>query len=95
MVRAAEPLRTGFAMKMKARIVLLLFATPFAGFGLWAGFAIASDVYDAWRMSNWMATEAQLIDAGYTSHAGDDSTTYEAYASYRYLVHCRRQRQYR
>jgi hypothetical protein len=35
-------------------------------------------------MQSWQATEARLIRAGYETHSGDDSDTYEAYATYTY-----------
>lgn len=77
-------------MQRKGRLLLTLFALPFAGVGTWAGYSIASDLHDAWRMQGWAATTASLVDAGYTSHQGDDSTTYEAYARYSYEVNGRR-----
>ena len=74
---------------MKGKILLFLFALPFLGIGVWMLYAIGSDATDAWRMRGWQPTEARLIDAGYSSHAGDDSTTYEAYATYTYTVNGR------
>jgi len=71
---------------MKGRWFLFLFGLPFAGVGLWAGWSVGSTVYDAWRMSGWPSTSAIVTNGGYSSHSGDDSTTYEAYATYRYSV---------
>ena len=71
---------------MKGRLFLILFALPFAGVGVWAGYSIASNLLDAYEMRRWAEVRAELLDAGYTSHAGDDSTTYKAYAEYRYEV---------
>lgn len=71
---------------MKGRILLTLFALPFAAVGLWAGYSIGSSLWDYRQMQGWTAVQAELTEAGYHSHAGDDSTTYEAYASYRYRV---------
>ena len=65
-------------------MVLFLFALPFFAVGAWMLYSIASDAHDAWSMRHWQPTAAVLSDAGYTSHRGDDSTTYEAYARYRY-----------
>ena len=70
---------------MKGKIFLFLFALPFFGVGAWMLYAIGSDGYDAWQMRIWTATPATLDNAGYSSHAGDDSTTYEAYARYSYV----------
>lgn len=72
-------------MKFKGKILLSIIALPFAGVALWAGYSIASDMLAAQRMSVWASTEAQLVEAGYTTHTGD-SATHEAYATYRYVV---------
>jgi hypothetical protein len=69
---------------MKGRIFGTLFALPFFGVGVWMLWSIGSTISDAWQMQQWAPVEARLITAGYESHAGDDSTTYEAYASYSY-----------
>jgi hypothetical protein len=69
---------------MKGRIFGTLFALPFFGIGVWMLWSIGSTAYDAWRMQQWAPVEARLITAGYESHSGDDSTTYEAYARYSY-----------
>jgi len=69
---------------MKGRIVLILFALPFFGVGMWMLWSIGNAFNDSWRMQNWQASEARLIEAGYHSHSGDDSYTYEAYATYVY-----------
>jgi len=69
---------------MKGKIFLFLFALPFFGVGVWMLFAISSDVFDAWQMQDWVSTKAQLSNAGYETHAGDDSDTYEAFAVYSY-----------
>jgi hypothetical protein len=67
---------------MKGKIFLFLFALPFFGVGVWMGYAISSHIYDAWRMQDWIAVDATLHRAGYETHSGDDSNTYEAYAEY-------------
>ncbi len=72
---------------MKGRIFITLFALPFFGVGVWMSWAIGNSVYDAWQMYGWQPAEAQLISAGYHTHSGDDSSSYEAYASYSYSFH--------
>lgn len=71
---------------MKGRIVLVLFALPFSGVGVWMFWSIGNGFADAWRMQSWQPTEARLIQAGYNTHSGDDSNTYEAYATYTYQL---------
>ncbi len=71
---------------MKGRWFLFLFAIPFAGVAVWAGWSISTTVYDAWQMSQWPSTSATIVSGGYSSHTGEDSTTYEAYATYRYRI---------
>ena len=69
---------------MKSRIFVTLFALPFFGVGLWMASSIVSNLHDAWRMQGWESVPARLISAGYETHSGDDSNTYEAYARYSY-----------
>lgn len=69
---------------MKGKILVSLFALPFAGVGVWMLWSISSTLYDAWQMEDWVQVEATLTAAGYETHSGDDSQTYEAYARYRY-----------
>ena len=69
---------------MKGKLFLSLFALPFAGVGVWMLWSIGATLADAWEMRDWVQVEAQLTDAGYETRSGDDSDTYEAYASYRY-----------
>ena len=71
---------------MKGKIFLFLFALPFFGIGVFMGYSAGHDVSDWWRMQSWTPTPATLTNAGYSSHSDDDSTTYEAYATYRYAV---------
>ncbi len=70
---------------MKGKILLGLFALPFFGVGVWMLWSISSNCLEAWQMRDWQPVPAQLLNAGYESHSGDDSTTYEAYASYTYV----------
>ena len=69
---------------MKGRIFLFLFALPFFGVGVWMGYSIAANLTDAWQMRQWVTVEGSLLSAGYETHSGDDSYTYEAYANYTY-----------
>ena len=69
---------------MKGRIFVTLFALPFFGVGVWMLWSIGSTFHDAWRMQDWEPVPAQLITAGYETHSGDDSDSYEAYARYAY-----------
>jgi len=71
---------------MKGRIFLLLFALPFFGVGVWMAWSTASTVYDVRQMKQWLPVSAQLTRAGWDTHSGDDSDTYEAYAAYTYQV---------
>ncbi|MEJ2128099.1 MAG: DUF3592 domain-containing protein [Woeseiaceae bacterium] len=71
---------------MKGKILATLFALPFLGVGIWMGWSIGNAIYDTVRMSDWVRVEARLTRAGYETHSGDDSDTYEAYAEYTYLV---------
>ncbi|MDX1406409.1 MAG: DUF3592 domain-containing protein [Woeseiaceae bacterium] len=71
---------------MKGKIFLFLFALPFFGVGVWMGYSIASNFSDAWQMRSWQPTQASLQRAGYETHSGDDSDTYEAFAEYTYQV---------
>ena len=71
---------------MKGKIFATLFALPFFGVGVWMGWDIGNAVYDTVRMNGWVQVEAQLHRGGYTSHTGDDSDTYEAYAQYTYVI---------
>lgn len=69
---------------MKGKILLFLFALPFFGVGVWMGYSIGSAFYQSYQMQHWQVATATLTTAGYNSNPGDDSTTYEAYATYNY-----------
>lgn len=71
---------------MKGKLFLFLFALPFFGIGAWMLYSVGSNFSLAWQMQDWQSTAATLTNAGYTSHAGDDSTTYEAFANYTYTA---------
>jgi len=66
---------------------MTLFALPFFGVGVWMTWAIGDSLHDAWEMRGWQPTAAKLISAGYRTHSGDDSNTYEAYATYTYTFY--------
>ena len=70
---------------MKGKIFLFLFALPFFCVGVWMSFSIGGSFMDAWGMRDWVPIEATLTNAGYSTHSGDDSDTYEAYAEYNYI----------
>ena len=69
---------------MKGRIFVSLFALPFFAVGVWMLWSISSTLYDAAKMRDWQPTDARLTSAGYSTSQGDDSDTYQAYASYTY-----------
>lgn len=69
---------------MKGRLFLILFALPFAGVGAWMLYSAGSHLLDALAMQSWQPVEARLLEAGYETRSGDDSDTWEAYATYRY-----------
>lgn len=69
---------------MKGKSFLILFALPFFGVGVWTLISISGHVFDAWQMRSWEPVQAHLNNAGYETHAGDDSSAYEAFAVYEY-----------
>jgi hypothetical protein len=71
---------------MKGKIFMTLFALPFFGTGVWMLYSVSSTFYDAYRMNSWVQIPAQVLEGGYHTDSGGDSTTYEAYARYRYTV---------
>ena len=71
---------------MKGRIVLFLFALPFFAVGVWMGYSLGTMFGDAMDMRHWTPVQATVTRAGYETHSGDDSDTYEAYAQYTYTV---------
>jgi hypothetical protein len=72
--------------KRTGSVALMLFALPFAGVGVGALVWGASDVLAWQRMSAWTAVSANLLTVNLEEHDGDDSTTYETTATYRYNV---------
>ena len=77
---ASPPVKT----KRTGSVALVLFALPFAGIGVGALVWGASDVLEWQRMSGWTAVQADLLNVELEEHDGDDSTTYETTATYRY-----------
>ncbi|MFQ5609167.1 MAG: DUF3592 domain-containing protein [Woeseiaceae bacterium] len=69
---------------MKGRIIGTLFALPFFSVGVWMLWSVGNTLVDSIQMRGWQPVEAQLLSAGYSTNRGDDSNTYEAYASYTY-----------
>ena len=72
---------------MKGRIFMTLFALPFFCVGVWMLWSVSHTLWDAWEMRSWAPVDAKLYSAGYNTHSGDDSDTYEAYAMYSYQWH--------
>ena len=64
---------------------LALFALPFAAVGVGALYLAASTVWTWTRMQSWVEAPAQIQSLDLETHDGDDSTTYEARATYRYF----------
>jgi hypothetical protein len=63
---------------------LALFALPFAAVGIVALYLAGSHLFTWARMTGWQAVPAQLLSVELVAHDGDDSTTYEVAARYRY-----------
>ncbi len=75
---------------MKGRLLLGLVALPFAGFGTWMAWSVGADLAAAAAMRDWRPVEARVSAGGYRTHTGDDSDTWEAWATYTYDVDGRR-----
>ena len=69
---------------MKGRIFGSLFALPFFGVGVWMLWSVSNTLIDSVQMRTWVPVEASLTSSGYRTNRGDDSDTYEAYATYTY-----------
>jgi hypothetical protein len=63
---------------------LALFALPFAAVGVGALIWAVSTLLDWRAASGWVEVPAQLVSLELQEHDGDDSTTYETTATYRY-----------
>lgn len=64
---------------------LALFALPFAAVGVGALYFALDDLWSWARMSAWDSVPAQLESLELATKNGDDSTTYQVRATYRYL----------
>ncbi|NOR37246.1 MAG: DUF3592 domain-containing protein, partial [Woeseiaceae bacterium] len=71
---------------MKGKIVMSIFALPFFGTGVWMLWSVSNVFVEAFQTEGWVQVEARLLSGGYTSHRGDDTYTYEAYARYTYDI---------
>lgn len=71
--------------RIKPKLALALFALPFAAVGV--GMLLVSVLPSLWewqQMRSWQPVEAQVIEGGYRTQSDSDSTTYNAYARFRY-----------
>lgn len=64
---------------------LVLFALPFLGFGLFAGYRISTTLWAWFQMRSWVEVPAELVSVDLESHDGSEATTYEVKAEYRYF----------
>ena len=70
---------------LKSNWIMVLFALPFAGVSLGFLFLSILPSLSEWQsMKSWPQTDAYLLHVSLDEHRGDDSTTYEAQARYRY-----------
>jgi hypothetical protein len=65
-------------------VFLFLFGIPFAGVGLFMGWLMVRQIGGAIRAEGWPEAPAMIVSAELRESSGDDSTTYEARASYTY-----------
>ena len=72
---------------MKSRGCLALFALPFAAVGAFMAWSVGNTLVSASQMEAWVPVEATLSSGGYETYSGDDSNTYEAYATYTWEWH--------
>src|SRR5262245_36140819 len=63
---------------------LALFALPFAAVGVGALYFSLDHVWSWARMSRWETVPAQLESLDLATHSGDETSTYEVRATYRY-----------
>ncbi len=70
----------------KKNWILILFSLPFTAVGIGVFFfSVVPTIYDCYRMQDWQLVNATLLAAELHVSRGDDSTTYNATASYRYV----------
>ena len=73
--------------KQTSPLFLMLFALPFAGVGVgFLLFSIIPSLYEWQQMASWRPVQATVLSAELETHRGDDSTTYQAVARYRYSI---------
>jgi hypothetical protein len=63
---------------------LILFATPFAGVGLFVGYLAFSMLAEWVQVLGWQEVPARIHAAELIEHVGDDSVTYNVQAQYEY-----------
>lgn len=70
---------------MGSRIFMLLFALPFLGVGVWATYSIIATFIEAEAMKSWAPVQARVMSGGVEENTDSEgSTTYKAYAEYKY-----------
>ncbi|MEM9292039.1 MAG: DUF3592 domain-containing protein [Acidobacteriota bacterium] len=69
---------------------LLLFALPFAAAGAVTGWMVVNTVLEHREMQSWLAVEARVLEANLEVYTDEDSTTYEATATYEYVLNDQR-----
>jgi uncharacterized membrane protein len=65
---------------------LALFALPFAGLGVFALYLAVSTLWTWTRMQSWVEVPARIESLELEEHDGDDGSTYEVHATYRYSL---------
>jgi hypothetical protein len=70
--------------KLAASLFALVFAIPFGGGGLFAGWVIADMVSENQKSAEWVVVKATVQSAELRASRGRKSTTYEAAGTYRY-----------
>lgn len=68
------------------RIGGTLFGLPFAAVGVGMLWWTTTSVLEGLEMQGWQRVEATVLNGGFRSHTGEDSTTYESWGEYRYEV---------
>lgn len=64
---------------------MTLFALPFLGVGIWATYSIITTFIEAEAMQGWAPVQAQVLKGGVEENTDSEgSTTYKAYAEYKY-----------
>ena len=66
------------------RIGLTVFSLPFAGVGVFMAVLLVRSLLAQDEMKSWAKVPATVLESELETHRGDDSTTYEVTARYRY-----------